>query len=107
MPHARSLGGFRHRLVSYRNLRPAVNKKEGIDFFKCRAQCCRVSEIACRDVDTISEARLCLFHITHKDARPLTIPNHTLNNLGPNISRRARDQILHPVSSKASEYKYV
>src|SRR5262249_36005890 len=66
-----------------------------IDAFKSRLQRCRVPEIADEDVDAVAEARPCLLSVAHEDVRPVAALKQEFNDLGPNVSGRARHQVFH------------
>jgi hypothetical protein len=71
MLHARSLGGFRGRFITHRDLRANIDEQEYVDSIQRSCQFSGIAEITDEDIDTIAETGVCLCGVANKDAGPL------------------------------------
>src|SRR5260370_22431350 len=95
MLNSRGFGDLRCSFVLRWDLRASIDKKERIDSFKRCPQRGRVCEISNEDVNAITEARARFLFFAHEDSRPVAALEQALDDFGPNVSRRTRNEISH------------
>ena len=96
MPHPGGFRGEGDRPVSHIEIRAIGDEEDPVDTGEGgRQRRTRLVEVAHMESDLITEERLCLLRVAHENGRSFATGDQALGDSGPDVPRRAEDQILH------------